>query len=1056
MQLGRIATPAVQSIKRTNWKDVKTQRTFLESIAESLGLEKEGGGTRLDEWYQVKVSDVIDCGGSGLLKHYDRSIQKALKSIYPEHDWKPWKFENVARNFWKDLQNRKIFVDHLAKQLHFFHSADWIFLKEADILSEGGSGLLHHYGTVENVISQVLSIERPISDSHSEDLKRKSRRLLLDRISSQLNISKPEDWYEVREADIAAIHPLYVERLRPLAQNVVSAFDDCDLKIWKFAELDRAVWSQASVQRDYFDHLAKHLKLTSWEDWYAVSTRDVELFDRGQGLAVIESQHGGSLCQAITAVYNELQWNICNFVELPFGFWRESKHQLKLFDSVAERLGLSRWENWYKVRAADVIKFNGVADVLQLHSYSISKALSAIYPEKNWSRSRFLYDVEIHRNFFDGLAKKLKVQKLSDWKEVPLMEIFKHGGGAVLNQYDNSLSKALEAMYPEQLWTFSDRQPLGYWNNAASQRDFLDRFASSRGVKNWKDWFGVTIQDINEAGGAGLLNYYGHSLRRALAAVYPEHSWFSFGESGDSIATHKMTSLTSRSHVLLFETLKEIFPDTDVFMEFSDSDLVFAGSNQRIELDVAIPRFKLAFEYQGEQHFFNSNRFGLSDGQKQRDQLKRLTCEKVGITLVDIPFWWDGKADSLLATIHRARPDVVPESRLSGRSVAIPYEVPASVLDKQKRLELRRRLDLPFPPVKDWSMSDDPTDWWISEQLDGVRAYWNGNRLFLQRGSKPLQAPLAFTSTLPPIPLDGELWSDTENHQNLLKSIFFHNGNSNWEGITFNVFDSPQKHNLPFEQRTEHLQSLQNSLPAHVRWIQSSLCESPKQLELHLKEIAAKNGKGIILRKPNSLYFDVDSFKKANAYHQLKDEVLLLEIHENQLLCKLFEGNTFLVAKNELVENARLEEMTSVLTIMFDNTSVNGAPINPTIQKIRYDLEWKDVISEKERNSPISAYFLSFKTTRASCAGCRKIFHHPNEPRIRTKLSNWTPSSDSSEMPRAFHIHLCLDSGCINRAINRYQSQGLHISPYDGRVVVAGPVSDLPQVEGIQWVQIRR
>ena len=31
----------------------------------------------------------------------------------------------------------------------------------------------------------------------------------------------------------------------------------------------------------------------------------------------------------------------------------------------------------------------------------------------------------------------------------------------------------------------------------------------------------------------------------------------------------------------------------------------------------------------------------------------------IGITLIEVPYWWDKKADSLAATIYRARPDVL-------------------------------------------------------------------------------------------------------------------------------------------------------------------------------------------------------------------------------------------------------------------------------------------------------------------------------------------------------------------------------------------------------------
>ena len=81
---------------------------------------------------------------------------------------------------------------------------------------------------------------------------------------------------------------------------------------------------------------------------------------------------------------------------------------------------------------------------------------------------------------------------------------------------------------------------------------------------------------------------------------------------------------------------------------------------------------------------------------------------------------------------------------------------------------------------KKWHENEiDPTGWYISEKLDGIRAFWDGKHLFSKQGTifsnkkdlhvifmfcgnflgKILSAPLEFLKIMPPnIPLDGELW----------------------------------------------------------------------------------------------------------------------------------------------------------------------------------------------------------------------------------------------------------------------------------------------------------
>ena len=52
----------------------------------------------------------------------------------------------------------------------------------------------------------------------------------------------------------------------------------------------------------------------------------------------------------------------------------------------------------------------------------------------------------------------------------------------------------------------------------------------------------------------------------------------------------------------------------------------------------------------------------------------------------------------------------------------------------------------------------DPTGWFISEKLDGVRAYWSGEGFYSRNGNQ-FHAPAWYTKDLPKEPLDGELWA---------------------------------------------------------------------------------------------------------------------------------------------------------------------------------------------------------------------------------------------------------------------------------------------------------
>jgi hypothetical protein len=62
-----------------------------------------------------------------------------------------------------------------------------------------------------------------------------------------------------------------------------------------------------------------------------------------------------------------------------------------------------------------------------------------------------------------------------------------------------------------------------------------------------------------------------------------------------------------------------------------------------MQLDICIPEVNLGFEYQGEQHYQYHYLYGSAEAQQLRDKEKIEAFRSAGITVIEIPFWWDGK-----------------------------------------------------------------------------------------------------------------------------------------------------------------------------------------------------------------------------------------------------------------------------------------------------------------------------------------------------------------------------------------------------------------------------
>ena len=56
----------------------------------------------------------------------------------------------------------------------------------------------------------------------------------------------------------------------------------------------------------------------------------------------------------------------------------------------------------------------------------------------------------------------------------------------------------------------------------------------------------------------------------------------------------------------------------------------------------------------------------------------------------------------------------------------------------------------------------------MSEKLDGIRGFWNGQEL-LTRGGKKLNPPKWFIQNYPPFAIDGELWTKRGDFENILQ-----------------------------------------------------------------------------------------------------------------------------------------------------------------------------------------------------------------------------------------------------------------------------------------------
>lgn len=153
-----------------------------------------------------------------------------------------------------------------------------------------------------------------------------------------------------------------------------------------------------------------------------------------------------------------------------------------------------------------------------------------------------------------------------------------------------------------------------------------------------------------------------------------------------------------------------------------------------------------------------------------------------------------------------------------------------------------------------WHEGDDPKPYWVSEKLDGVRAFWDGQALRFRSGL-PIAAPAWFTGALPKTALDGELWLGRGRFDELSGTVRRQVPvDADWRGVKYMLFDLPGAAG-PFSERAQRLTAL--VAEANQDWLQmvaQQRVANVAALHTLLQATVKVGGEGLVLHRTNALW----------------------------------------------------------------------------------------------------------------------------------------------------------------------------------------------------------
>lgn len=165
-----------------------------------------------------------------------------------------------------------------------------------------------------------------------------------------------------------------------------------------------------------------------------------------------------------------------------------------------------------------------------------------------------------------------------------------------------------------------------------------------------------------------------------------------------------------------------------------------------------------------------------------------------------------------------------------------------------------RRVPSALPLAETFRPNADPSAYWISEKLDGVRAVWDGRELRFRSG-RPVPAPAWFLAGLPDQSLDGELWLGRGRFDELSGIVRKAQPiEADWRRVRYMVFELPGAAGS-FTQRHEQIKVA--VAQADVPWlgvVEQYRVKDRGELTAKLDEVVRGGGEGLVLHRAAAVY----------------------------------------------------------------------------------------------------------------------------------------------------------------------------------------------------------
>jgi DNA ligase-1 len=249
-----------------------------------------------------------------------------------------------------------------------------------------------------------------------------------------------------------------------------------------------------------------------------------------------------------------------------------------------------------------------------------------------------------------------------------------------------------------------------------------------------------------------------------------------------------------------------------------------------------------------------------------------------------------------------------------------------------------------------WKSGQNPHGYFMSEKLDGMRAYWTGGKLWTRNGNV-IHAPDWFVEGLPAEEdLDGELFLGRQQFDACMSIARRSDASEEWKKLKYVVFDCPSVVG-GIRDRLRRAQELVNKYhPPYAVVHPQEVCQGEEHLLQELARVEQLGGEGMMLRHPTAKHRGGRTNDLLKVKSFADDEGLVIDYEEGKgkytgmvgsLICITKAGLTFKVGSG-LSDDQRsyssAPKKGTVITYKYFELTKDGIPRFPTFMRIRPDV----------------------------------------------------------------------------------------------------------------------